>query len=92
MVLKRKRDLTGSVGSISTKTIENNAVSGIGQAFAGKLAGVEVTKLVVTLVQMYHSLWRFRNIGANRVPSNVVDGMITNEGSLILILAQYKIL
>jgi TonB-dependent starch-binding outer membrane protein SusC len=29
---QKKRDLTGSVGYVSTKTIENNAVSGIGQA------------------------------------------------------------
>ncbi|HUX58285.1 MAG TPA: carboxypeptidase-like regulatory domain-containing protein [Bacteroidales bacterium] len=44
---QRKRDMTGSVGTVSAKKLKDNAVSGIGQVLQGKLAGVQVTQTSV---------------------------------------------
>ena len=38
----RKSDLTGAVGSLGTKDMENTPVANIGQAIQGKIAGLQV--------------------------------------------------
>ncbi len=40
---QRRKDLTGSVASISAKTIEKVPVSSVGQAMVGRMPGVQVT-------------------------------------------------
>jgi TonB-linked SusC/RagA family outer membrane protein len=78
---QKKRDLTGSVGYVSTKTIENNAVSGIGQALQGKLAGVEVSQTSGDpRAEVSINIRGLGTFGASSSPLIVVDGMITNEG------------
>jgi outer membrane receptor for ferrienterochelin and colicin len=39
----RKKDLTGSVSSLSSKQVENIPVSNISEAMTGKMAGVNIT-------------------------------------------------
>jgi TonB-linked SusC/RagA family outer membrane protein len=78
---QKKRDLTGSVGYVSTKAIENNAVSGIGQALQGKLAGVEVSQTSGDpRAGVSINIRGLGTFGASSSPLIVVDGMITNEG------------
>lgn len=78
---QKKRDLTGSVATANIKQLENNAVSGLGQALQGKVAGVQISqnsgdpRAGVSI--------RIRgtgSFGATSAPLIVVDGIITNQG------------
>ena len=78
---QNKRDLSGSIGTISQKKMENQATPGIGQNLQGKLAGVTVVQSNGT---PYSGVGiRLRGVGsfgASSSPLIVVDGMITNDG------------
>lgn len=72
---QRKRDITGSVGSVSAKQIEDLPVTGFDQALAGQISGVQVSQTTgapgggVTI--------RVRgtgSIGAGNEPLYVIDG------------------
>lgn len=72
---QRKRDITGSVGSVSAKQIEDLPVTGLDQALAGQISGVQVSQTTgapgggVTI--------RVRgtgSIGAGNEPLYVIDG------------------
>lgn len=76
-----KKDLTGSVGSISQAKLQNNASVGIGNNLQGKLAGVQITQDDGT--PYGGTTIRVRGTGSFGATSNpliVVDGMITNDG------------
>ncbi len=78
---QKKRDLTGSVATVNTKEMENNAVVGPGQALQGKLAGVQISQnsgepnagvgIIIRGVGTF---------GASSSPLIVIDGIITNQG------------
>jgi TonB-linked SusC/RagA family outer membrane protein len=76
-----KKDLTGSVGSVSQAKMENTAVVGIGNNLQGKLAGVQIiqndgTPYGGTTIRIRGN----GSFGATSNPLIVVDGMITNDG------------
>ncbi|HEY4063035.1 MAG TPA: TonB-dependent receptor [Puia sp.] len=77
----RKRSVTGSVGVVSSESMENQAVRDVGQALQGQIAGVQVTQAsgnpssspTITI----RGLGTF---GANPNPLIVIDGIITEFG------------
>ncbi len=76
-----KKDLTGSVGSVSQEKMENQASVGIGNNLQGKLAGVQITQNDGT--PYGGTTIRIRgngSFGATSDPLIVVDGMITSDG------------
>lgn len=78
---QKKQDLTGSVATASNKVMKDNAVSGLGQALQGKLAGVQIQqqsgdpRAGVTI-----KIRGTGTFGANSSPLIVIDGIITNLG------------
>ncbi len=79
--VQRKKDLTGSVASVSQDKMENTAVVGIGNNLQGKLAGVQIIQNDGT--PYGGTTIRVRGTGSFGAASNpliVVDGMITNDG------------
>lgn len=78
---QKKRDLTGSVATANIKSLENNAVSGPGQALQGKLAGVQISqnsgdpRAGVSI-----TIRGAGTFGASSSPLIVIDGIITNLG------------
>ena len=79
--VQRKKDLTGSVGSVSQDKMENTAVVGIGNNLQGKLAGVQIVQNDGT--PYGGTTIRIRGTGSFGATSNpliVIDGMITNDG------------
>ena len=76
-----KKDLTGSVGSVSQQKMENNATVGIGANLQGRLAGVLISQDDGT---PYGGVTiRIRgngSFGASNNPIYVIDGMIANGG------------
>lgn len=79
--VQRKKDLTGSVASVSQDKMENTAVVGIGNNLQGKLAGVQIiqndgTPYGGTTIRVRGT----GSFGATSNPLIVVDGMITNDG------------
>jgi len=78
---QRKRDMTGSVGTVSAKNLKDNAVSSIGQVLQGKLAGVQVSQTSGDpRAGVSIKIRGVGSFGANSSPLIVVDGMITNQG------------
>lgn len=79
--VQKKKDLTGSVGSVNQSKMENQATTGIGQNLQGKLAGVQIiqdgggpnggTSIRIRGIGSF---------GASSSPLIVIDGMITNDG------------
>lgn len=79
--VQKKKDLTGSIGSVNQSKMENNATQGIGQNLQGKLAGVQIVQNDGT--PYAGTGIRVRGVGsfgASAAPLIVVDGMITNDG------------
>ncbi len=79
--VQRKKDLTGSIGTVNQNKMENNATQGIGQNLQGKLAGVQIVQGDGTPYS--GTTIRVRGVGsfgASADPLVVVDGMITNDG------------
>ena len=78
---QRKRDLTGSVAAANIQNIQNNAVSNVGNAIQGKLAGVEISpssgdpRAGVSI-----KIRGQGTFGASSSPLIVIDGIITNQG------------
>ena len=75
----KKKDLTGAVGSLAAKDIENSPVANIGQAIQGKIAGLQVVDAGkpgdnVTI--------KVRGMGSinNCDPLVVIDGVPTDLG------------
>lgn len=78
---QKKRDLTGSVGAVPTKTIADNAVSGVGQALQGKLAGVQISPSSGAPSAGTSIVIRGQGtFGASSSPLVVIDGLITTQG------------
>jgi TonB-linked SusC/RagA family outer membrane protein len=75
----RKSDLTGAVGSLAARDMENNAVANIGQALQGKLAGVQV---VDAGKPGDNVSIKIRGLGSinNSDPLVVIDGVPTDMG------------
>ncbi|MFH5834316.1 SusC/RagA family TonB-linked outer membrane protein, partial [Halalkalibaculum sp. DA3122] len=72
---QRRRDVTGSVGSISTEDIESTSVTGVDQAITGKVAGVQVQNVSGTPGGGPSIRIRgIGSIGAGNDPLFVVDG------------------
>jgi len=77
----RKSDLTGAIGVISGKKIENQAVSTVGQALQGKVAGLNIRQ--VSGNQGVGDEIQIRGkgtFGANASVLVVIDGIISNGG------------
>ncbi len=82
---QRKRDVTGSVASVSAKQLENVPVTGLDQALAGQMAGVQVQQ--TTGAPGGNINVRIRgsgSIGAGNEPLYVVDGFpgVTNLNAI----------
>ena len=76
-----KRDLTGSIGSVSMEKMENQSTVGIGNNLQGRLAGVQIIQNDGT--PYGGTTFRIRgpgSFGATKDPLIVVDGMITTGG------------
>lgn len=75
----RKSDLTGAVGSLGTKDMENSPVSNIGQAIQGKIAGLQV---VDAGKPGDNVSIKIRGLGSinNCDPLVVIDGVPTDLG------------
>ncbi len=80
---QRKSDLTGSVGSVKAKDIERIPTANIEQALQGKIAGVYVAPS--SGEPGAGATIRIRGTGTlnNANPLYVIDGMITNDASLV---------
>ena len=76
---QRKRDLTGSVSSISTDDIKSLPVSSIGDAMQGKAAGVQI---ISNGTPGSDPTFRIRGLGTinNNNPLLVIDGVPTDAG------------
>ncbi len=74
---QRKRDLTGSVSSISSKEIKSLPVANAGEAMQGRAAGVQV---ISSGAPGSNVVFRIRGIGTinNSDPLIVVDGIPTD--------------
>ncbi len=80
----RRKDLTGSVGSVSSKDIDDLAVTRVDQALSGKIAGVQVQS--VSGQPGVAPRIRIRGIGsisAGANPLYVVDGFPTDDIQMI---------
>lgn len=80
----RRKDLTGSVGSVSSKDIADLAVTRIDQALSGKIAGVQVQS--VSGQPGVASRIRIRGVGsisAGGNPLYVVDGFPVDDIQMI---------
>ncbi len=75
----RKSDLTGAVGSLDAKNIENTPVANIGQAIQGKIAGLQVVGAGNPGVNVSIKI---RGLGSinNCDPLVVIDGVPTDLG------------
>ena len=75
----RKSDLTGAIGSLAAKDMENSPVSNIGQAIQGKIAGLQVVDAGKPGDNV--SL-KIRGLGSinNCDPLVVIDGVPTDLG------------
>ena len=79
--IQKKSDVTGAVSSVSGSTMENNAVSSVGQALQGKIAGLQVRQ--TNGGPGAGAEIRIRGLGtfgANSFPLVVIDGIITSGG------------
>jgi len=76
----RKKDLTGSVSTISARNINDIPVGGVDQIMQGKAAGVAITQ--VTGAPGDGVTVRIRGIGTinNNDPLYIVDGIPTKDG------------
>lgn len=77
----RKRDLTGSIASVSAETFKNQPVKDIAQVLQGRSAGVEVT--TTSGMPGAGSKIRIRgttSINKSSDPLYVIDGMISTSG------------
>ncbi len=80
----RRKDLTGSVGSVSSKDIDDLAVTRVDQALSGKIAGVQVQS--VSGQPGVAPRIRIRGVGsisAGANPLYVVDGFPTDDIQMI---------
>jgi TonB-linked SusC/RagA family outer membrane protein len=80
----RRKDLTGSVGSVSSKDIDDLAVTRVDQALSGKIAGVQVQS--VSGEPGVAPQIRIRGVGsisAGGSPLYVVDGFPTEDIQMI---------
>jgi TonB-linked SusC/RagA family outer membrane protein len=73
----QRRDLTGAIGSLSSKDIDNTPITRIDQMMQGRLAGVDVKSTngapgAGTTIRIRGS----RSINANNEPLYVIDGLI----------------
>jgi TonB-linked SusC/RagA family outer membrane protein len=79
----RKRDLTGSVGSLESKEFEDEVISNVSQGLQGKVAGVNVT--TGTGAPGGNMIVRIRGnnsvIGSND-PLYVIDGFPVTSGNI----------
>lgn len=85
----KKKDLTGAVGSLAAKDMENSPVANIGQAIQGKIAGLQVVDAGkpgdnVTI--------KVRGMGSinNCDPLVVIDGVPTDLGINALNMADVE--
>jgi TonB-linked SusC/RagA family outer membrane protein len=80
---QRKSDLTGAVGIIKAKDIEQLPVANVEQALQGKIAGVYVSTANGSPGE--GAVIRIRGTGTlnNSNPLYVIDGMITNDASAV---------
>lgn len=85
----RKSDLTGAVGSLAAKDMENTPVSNIGQAIQGKIAGLQVVDAGKPGDNV--SL-KIRGLGSinNCDPLVVIDGVPTDLGLNTLNMADVE--
>ena len=82
---QRKREVTGSVVSVSSRQIENLPVAGVDQALAGQLAGVQVQQTTGAPGGTINVRVRGTgSIGAGSEPLYVVDGFpgVTNLNAI----------
>lgn len=80
----RRKDLTGSVGSVSSKDIDGLAITRVDQALSGKIAGVQVQS--VSGQPGVAPRIRVRGVGsisAGGDPLYVVDGFPTDDIQMI---------
>lgn len=76
-----KRDITGSVASISSKDIEKTPIVGFDRAMQGKLAGVRVTTNSGTPGSSVSVLIRgVGSFNASTAPLYIIDGIQVNSG------------
>ena len=76
----RKKDVTGSVGQVSTSTLENQVVRNIDQALTGQIAGVQV--ISKSGMPGEAPMIRIRGVGsitAESTPLYVVDGFPSSD-------------
>lgn len=76
---QKKRDLTGSIASVSSKDIDHQPVPDAGQAIEGKLAGVQV---ITSGAPGSNSSIQIRGLGSinDSSPLLVIDGVPTPSG------------
>lgn len=81
--VQKKSDLTGAVGTVKGRDIENIPTASIEQALQGKVAGVHVTP--TSGQPGAGAIIRIRGTGTfnNANPIYVVDGMILDDASFI---------
>jgi TonB-linked SusC/RagA family outer membrane protein len=82
---QRKKDVTGSVSSVSAERIQNTPVSGLDQALTGQLAGVQVQQTSGAPGGNINVRVRGSgSIGAGNEPLYVVDGFpgVTNLNAI----------
>jgi len=77
----RKRDLTGSVGSVDAERITARGASGVLASMQGSIAGVNITQLSSRPGAEYNIQVRGLNTFASggSPPLYVVDGIVTND-------------
>ena len=85
----RKSDLTGAVGSLGTKDMENTPVANIGQAIQGKIAGLQV---IDAGKPGDNVSIKIRGLGSinNCDPLVVIDGVPTDLGLSSLNMADVE--
>lgn len=80
--VQRKRDITGSIASVSNKDIKDLRVAGLDQALQGQAAGVQVTQASGTPGAGVSIRVRGgSSINASNEPLYVIDGVPVSTGS-----------
>ncbi|MHC1702950.1 MAG: SusC/RagA family TonB-linked outer membrane protein [Tenuifilaceae bacterium] len=81
----KKKDLTGSVGSVDSKTITGRGTTGVLQSMQGSVAGVNITQSSSRPGADYNIQVRGLNTfnTGGSPPLYVVDGIVTNDISFL---------
>ena len=76
----KKQDLTGSVSSIKTEALQERAITSLGEAFAGQLAGVHAQQTSAKPGAELNIVIRGnKSINASNTPLYVVDGIPADD-------------